>query len=458
MRSSKPLANLNAEQLAAVELMRSGANVFLSGGGGTGKSTIIETFVSSTTRKCLLVAPTGIAASRINGATIHRTFGFRQSVYLPTCELQLQDELIEDLAHYEVLVIDEISMVRADFLDTIDRTLQQVHGNDLPFGGIQVILVGDLYQLSPIADERSYPILKQAYTGIFPFDAHCWERGNFQPVILNQIHRQSDPYFVNFLNALRVGDVTDEALEEFNRKVKISFYSPPHSSILCANNFYVDLTNRNREARLPAPSYFLPAKIQGLVDFDDLPVSEILELKLNSRIIMVANKQNSSGGYEYTNGNQGTVYDFYITDDGDYLIEIILDDGRGITVERSQWQNKSMRFDPITRKIEEKIIGTCYQYPLKLGPAISIHKSQGLSLDKVHLNLGLNRLFAAAMLYVALSRCRTLEGLSLSRKLWREDIRHHASIAAFYARIEQGGSLGSQPPPSSETPDPSAAP
>ena len=436
---------LNSEQQAAVDLMRSGANVFLTGGAGTGKSTIIRAYMAATTNKVFLLAPTGIAASRIGGSTIHRFFSLRQRIYTPEQAMNLMPAQVLAYQELDTLIIDEISMTRVDILHAIDLSLQQANEDSRPFGGKQIILIGDLYQLSPVATPADRCTLEDWYGGIYPFYAPGWRYGDFQTVVLTAVHRQADPTFIDILNKLRTGGSLNyheletsgnflwvEALQQLNRLITIRFDPPEGATVLSPSNSLVALINRNSDRRHHGDIQRFVAKVYGYVDFDEISAEKILELRIGSRVILLANKIGPDDrSYLYANGDQGAVLEIQ-----ESTLKIRLDKGTEIDVGRSLWENKTLRVNREERTIEEKIIGTCSQFPVKLGYAITIHKSQGLTLEKVHLSL-YSPMFASGMLYVALSRCRSLAGLSSSRPLHPYDVHENQDVDTFYQSLDQ---------------------
>ena len=442
---------LNSEQQATVDLMRSGVNVFLTGGGGTGKSTIIQSFKQSTSRRVVIVAPTGAAASRIGGATIHRTFQLMSRIFLPNYSPHLSRETHEMLKELDTLIIDEVSMVRADVFHAIDVTLRHASANpELPFGGKQIIAVGDMLQLPPVARDEDAEILQYCYQGVFPFKSPAWAAGRFHSVILKQVHRQADPLFIGLLNAIRTGGWDPllgidnwqsdwiNSVNNLNQLVKINGMEIPQESVvLCARNLTARAINTQWDKQLDQPIQVYQATTAGEVDFSELQIEPILSVRLGSRVIMLAKKPTEEPpGYEFTNGDQGTIVRLE-----DNAIIVHLDKGRVVRAAKQLWECKKLLYDRENQTIREEVIGKCWQIPAKLGYAISIHKSQGMSLDRVHVYLD-KPAFAAGMLYVALSRCRSLQGLTMSRPILYEDVIRNPEVDKFYASLRD--------PPSAE--------
>ncbi|MEN9358769.1 MAG: hypothetical protein RL095_304 [Verrucomicrobiota bacterium] len=441
MSTNKPTPStpsLSYEQQRALEQMHRGDNIFLTGGAGTGKSTVIRAYEETTKKRSAKLAPTGAAAARIKGATIHSTFGLRQRGYLPDYKSYLPAEQADYLRDIETLIIDEVSMVRVDVLNAIDMTLRHICETNLLFGGKQVILVGDLYQLSPIAREEEKIMLEECYEGILPFYAPCWRYGNFTSIILREIHRQADPLFANLLNEIRTGGTMDywgpaswqTAIDKLNSLLHIAFEAPKNAVVLCAINAHADSLNTIMDANISSASSDFYAHCSGEVYFNEIGADEVVSVRVGSRVLLTANRINQEeGGFDYTNGDQGIV-----TEIKESAICIRLDRGRSVEVNRHVWETTRFHYDKETKTKTEEVIGSCWQFPIRLGYAISIHKSQGMSLDNVNLRLT-RQMFAPGMLYVALSRCRSLAGLSLSRPLFYGDVIPNPAVDAFYASL-----------------------
>jgi hypothetical protein len=396
---------------------------------------VVEAFIRKTTRQVVKTAPTGVAARRIGGHTLHHIFELVHQVYLPDFNPCLAQESLDVLAALDVLIIDEISMVRADLLNTIDRTLQLANCNDLPFGGKQIVLVGDLYQLNPVAKDRVKELLKRYYGGINPYHAVSWSESRFLFIDLQQTHRQSDPVFITLLNWLRTGDTPEFASREdlvayANSILNICAEPDPGAVILCSMNRRAAEINQERDALLEEEDVVcFRASYTGVVDFTEMQAPPQLHLRKGSRVLLVANKLNiDERSYLYTNGDQG-----WVTEIEEKAVHVKLDNGNTVLVRAHRWVNNMIVYDESKGTLREHQIGEYHQLPLKLGYAISVHKSQGLSMDRVHLDLS-RRLFAPGMLYVALSRCRTLSGLTISRPLHHSELIYDPEIEKFYSR------------------------
>ncbi len=450
-----PAAPLDQDQRHALLMMLEGENVFLTGEAGSGKTFVIDAFREMRKGKIAVLAPTGIAALNIAGSTIHSFFHFPPRFLLPDETPDMSPEFQRTIAATDIIVIDEISMCRADLFNAMDhvcRAVAPIHRRDEAFGGKQVICVGDFHQLPPVvASGQDYELLLAHHGGIFAFETDAWHRAGFIPIHLRTSHRQGgDPEFLHALRALRMPpgcgpDDLARAVDWINRRITIS--PPPKDAVaLCVTNAQADDVNALGESNIPGPSYRFEASVGGCFPEDIWPTSYFLDLKIGSRVMLLANDWSWIEGGYHVNGDLGHVrgIDF---DDGS--VEIALDDGRCGRVYRHEWLKSvyNVEYSPITGRDEviEKVIGSFTQLPLRLAHAVTVHKSQGLSLDRVHLVLGHRGPFAGGQLYTALSRCRSLRGLSLDRPLRVDDVLVDPRVHAFQASI-----TASMPVPAAE--------
>ena len=413
--NSQSLPYYLAEEFA----VHTGRCIFLTGKAGTGKTTFLRKLREQSPKSMAIVAPTGVAAINAGGVTIHSLFQLPVRTLVPTpqsyrqlfAEQRLTQRKRNMLYHLETLVIDEISMVRADVLDAIDAVLRRYkYRRDIPFGGVQVVMIGDLYQLSPVVtrgdDEEA---MSKYYDGPYFFNAKVMQQIQPAYVELDHVFRQQDEAFVNLLNEVR-----ENKLSEQSRRLLSSRYLPQFRNTdddfhitLTTHNHLADRINNQHLEQLCSSAMTFRADISGDFPANIYPTDEQLELKVGARVMFIRNDEQKSK--RYYNGKIGVITDF--TDKG---ICVRCDDGV-IDVERMEWKNIRYREDESTGMITEDELGQFVQYPLRLAWAVTIHKSQGLTFDKVIIDA--ERAFTAGQVYVALSRCRTLEGIVLSSPL-----------------------------------------
>lgn len=430
----------NLEFQTALDLIKyTRRSVFLTGKAGTGKSTFLRYICSQTKKKHVVLAPTGIAAINAGGSTLHSFFKLPFYPLLPDDpKLSLQKGRIYDffkfsksqrklLEQLELIVIDEISMVRADIIDAVDRILR-VYSHNLrePFGGKQLLLVGDVFQLEPVvkADERD--ILQRAYTNPYFFSAHVFSQMELVSVELQKVYRQSDPTFINVLDHIRDNNLTVQDLQLLNTRCDAS----PTSSIdnspyitLATRRDNVDHINERKLQELPGNSTMFKGVIHGDFPAGSLPTSEELFLKPGAQVIFVKNDYE----HRWVNGTIGIIEGFDTTEETLY---VITDDGRRYDVKPESWRNIRYRYNEDKKEIEEEELGTFTQFPVRLAWAITIHKSQGLTFNRAMIDLT-GGAFAGGQTYVALSRCTSLEGISLRKPISQSDVFVRPEITQF---------------------------
>ena len=407
--------------------------MFLTGKAGTGKTTFLRNLREHSPKTMAVVAPTGVAAINAGGMTIHSLFQLPVRTLMPTpqsyrqlfAEQRMHQRKRNMLYHLEMLVIDEISMVRADVLDAIDAVLRHYkYRRDLPFGGVQVVMIGDLFQLSPVITKGDDELMMAKYYD-GPYFFHAKVMQQVQPVYveLDHVFRQNDGQFVNLLNQVRNNNLTEQGRQLLNARYLPQFRNTDDDFhiTLTTHNHLADRINADQLALLKGAALTFRAKIKG--DFPDniYPTDERLELKIGARVMFIRNDDQSNR--RFYNGKIGLVTDF--TDEG---ILVRCDDGE-IEVEQMEWSNIRYREDETTGKIIEEELGTFTQYPLRLAWAVTIHKSQGLTFDRVIIDA--ERAFAAGQVYVALSRCRTLEGIVLSSPLNHVALANAQSVIRY---------------------------
>jgi Flp pilus assembly protein TadD len=416
-------------------------SVFLTGKAGTGKSTFLKYVCQHTKKKHIVLAPTGIAAINAGGSTLHSFFKLPFYPLLPDDpRYSLRDGKIHEFLKYtkehrkllmevELIIIDEISMVRADIIDFIDRVLRiYSHNMREPFGGKQMLMVGDVYQLEPVvkADERE--ILNRFYPSPFFFSARVFHEMQLVAICLNKVYRQTDPVFINVLDHIRDNTVSDAQLQLLNTRVGATA-SPAETDLyitLATRRDTVDFINQHKLAELPGEAAVMKGSLKGEFPENSLPTQTELELKPGAQVIFIKNDQE----HRWVNGTLGTIAGI---DENDTLY-IVTEDGREVDVERATWHNIRYRYNEEEKKIEEEELGTFTQFPVRLAWAITIHKSQGLTFSRVKIDLT-GGAFTGGQTYVALSRCTSLEGICLEKQVQRSDVFVRKDIVDFSTRF-----------------------
>lgn len=404
--------------LAERYVQETGVSVFLTGKAGTGKTTFLRHIVEETTKRCAVVAPTGVAAVNAGGVTIHSFFQLPLCPYLPdvkelVTEYQmpekyrsLRKERVRILRTLDLLVIDEISMARADLLDAIDATLRRYRRNDKPFGGVQLLMIGDIQQLPPVVTDAEKPYMDQVYPSPFFFNSKALRLLPYIVVELDKIYRQSDARFTDILNDVRTGRPSRETLRVLNQRLDPAFEPPSdeHWIRLTTHNYQADSVNKAKLDELGGESMASEAEIEGNYPESAYPADTLLTLKVGAQVMFTRNDTFGLG--RYYNGKIGTVTSLAPT------LVVTDENGDEIVVDKEKWENVRYEIDPVDNEIKPVTDGTFIQYPLRLAWAVTIHKSQGLTFDRVVIDAG--RAFSFGQVYVALSRCRTLEGIVLS--------------------------------------------
>lgn len=419
-------------------------SIFLTGNAGTGKTTFLKYISEHCPKKKAIVAPTGVAAINAGGTTIHSLFMLPFGTYIADYEMAWDAQeggiynkkrllstiryrkekraLIQEL---ELLIIDEVSMLRADMLDAIDTILKSVRRDARPFGGLQVLFIGDLYQLPPVVKHHEWAVMQNYYKSPFFFSANVIQEAQPVQLELTKIYRQSDPTFINLLNSIRKNHCTTEQLNTLNSYYKAEF--TPTQEIpyitLCSHNAQADKINKERLNQLKAQSIFLEAAVIGKFSESAFPAETNLELKVGAQVMFIKNDKGEER--RYYNGKIGVVKSVTKSQ----VIVRLPEGGPDIEVEREKWENIQYKFDTEKDKIDEETIGSFSQFPLRLAWAVTIHKSQGLTFDRAIIDAGSS--FAAGQVYVALSRIRSLEGLILRSTINANNIYTDKDVQAF---------------------------
>lgn len=407
--------NDNAEMDIAWQFIAdTGVSVFLTGKAGTGKTTFLRRLRSLLPKRMVVLAPTGVAAINAGGQTIHSFFQLPLGPFIPGAPArtgnshyrmaQQKKNLIRTL---DLLVIDEISMVRADLLDQIDDALRRYRDPSKPFGGVQLLLIGDLMQLSPVAKNGEWEMLSQHYTTPYFFSSHALEQLPYVTVELRHIYRQQDATFINLLAKVRAGSIDSNDVALLNSRYRPGFTPTDGNWIhLTTHNHSAQQHNDDRLNRLPGKAYTFNCTVKGDFPEQNYPADACLTLKAGAQVMFI--KNDPSAAHAYYNGKIGTV-----TNINEETIEVTCPDSdEPITVAPVAWENNKYTLDPVSKEIKEEIAGSFTQYPLRTAWAITVHKSQGLTFDRAVLDI--NASFAHGQTYVALSRCRSLEGMVLS--------------------------------------------
>ena len=403
---------MNAYELAYEYVQHTNRCIFLTGKAGTGKTTFLRRLKQECPKQMAVVAPTGVAAINAEGVTIHSLFQLPPQLFLPTdearrqlfAEMQMRANKQRVLRNLELLVIDEISMVRADLLDTIDAVLRHFkHRPTIPFGGVQLLVIGDLFQLSPVVREEEWRLLQPFYDGPYFFQARVFRE--LQPIYIEfeHVYRQTNLEFLSILNEVRNNRLTMQSLRILNSRYLPDFKSDSHIT-LSTHNSKVDAINQREMNALKGKEYSYRATITDTFPESMYPIDEQLVLKVGARVMFI--KNDSSSDKLYYNGKLGVV-----TSLSKQAINVRCDDGTEVNVHNEVWENIRYNADSGSDQVQTEVIGTFTHYPLRLAWAITIHKAQGLTFD--HLIIDAEDAFAAGQVYVALSRCRSLEGLTL---------------------------------------------
>lgn len=437
-----------ALKLASGFVSNTETHIFLTGKAGTGKTTFLRRLRDITGKRFVVVAPTGVAAINAGGVTIHSFFQLPFGPQLPESSgersninqddpkssaarfQKLNRTKIDIIRSLDMLVIDEISMVRADLLDAIDSVLRRYRRRNRPFGGVQLLMIGDLRQLAPVAKEDEWHLLRQYYDSVYFFSSRALQQCHYVSIELTHVYRQSDEKFIGLLNKIRDNNLDGEAVDMLNKRFIKGFEVPDNQGFitLTTHNAQADAINRRKLNALPGKTHKFSARIEGDFPEYSFPTAQELELKPGAQVMFVKNDPDPEK--RFFNGKIGTLISIE-----NKTLTVQCADDEEIEVEALEWQNCRYSMDEQTKEITETIVGTFIQYPLRLAWAITIHKSQGLTFDKAVIDAGMA--FAHGQVYVALSRCRTLEGLVLSSPIQASAIKNDTTVGSFIHTIEE---------------------
>ncbi len=428
-------------QLASDFVQYTNKSIFLTGKAGTGKTTFLHNLKKSSPKRMVVVAPTGVAAINAGGVTIHSFFQLAFGPHIPLSEIgenkqpnvnqpnpshkKFNREKINIIKGLDLLVIDEISMVRADMLDAIDEVLKKYKDKSKPFGGVQLLMIGDLHQLSPVIKDEEWNILKNYYETVYFFSSKALKQTQSVSIELKHIYRQTDTYFIEMLNQIRNNKIEPKTLEELNSRYIPDFSAEDNEGyiILTTHNANAHQINETKLKKIKLSSKKFKAEIKDDFPEYSYPTELDLELKIGAQVMFV--KNDSSQAKLFYNGKIGKVT--RIEDEVIYVKCPL--DAVEIPVDKEEWQNVKYFLDDETKEIKENVIGVFTQYPLKLAWAITIHKSQGLTFEKAIIDA--NASFAHGQVYVALSRCKTFEGLVLSSPITMRSVKTDNTVSEF---------------------------
>lgn len=428
MLNKKPLELNEDFQYALDVIEKTSKSLFVTGRAGTGKSTLLQLFRNTTRKKVVVLAPTGIAALNVGGQTIHSFCAFPPR-FLTKRDIKKRNRFKKLYKKIDVCIIDEISMVRADLLDAINKFFQINRENLQPFGGVQMVFIGDLFQLPPvIASHLEKQYFEFQYSSPYFFSAKVFETNfEIEMIELRKVYRQEQRHFLRLLEAVRLNQADWEDLEDLNERYLPDFESEDFFITLSPRNVKVDQINKRELANLNEISQTYFAKVKGKFDPRQYPTKSELELKIGAQVMFIRNDLEDGN---YVNGTIGKIIELHPTQ-----IKVLIDDHgkkEEIQIGTSEWE--ILKYKPSEEnpnEIDSEVVGTFEQFPLKLAWAVTIHKSQGKTFDKVIIDMGKGA-FEHGQTYVALSRCRTLDGIVLKQKLTSRDIMIDEKVVEFY--------------------------
>jgi len=424
---------IDGEFTKALERMESGeAPLFVTGKAGTGKSTLLSLWRGQTRKRVAVLAPTGVAALNVEGQTIHSFFKFKPGENIASLkERPIDEELRRIICALDAILIDEVSMVRADMLDMVDLRLRQALGKTTrAFGGMRLIFIGDLYQLPPVATREEEALLYRDYETPYFFSAKVFKETEPLEVLeLSTVHRQQEQDFIEVLNAVRDNRLQDEHREMLEYRVEPWFKPPTDEEwiTLTATNAQADAVNGQRLLSLEGAIETFSARVNGRIEDKEFPTAMHLALKVGAQVMTTINDVLG----RWVNGSLGRVVGFGTDEHGNKTVRVRLSTGAEVNVGQFTWEVRRWRFDESKEEALQELAGSFEQFPLRLAWAVTIHKSQGKTFDRAIVDPGMGNLFAHGQLYVALSRCRTLDGLVLRRAVRSADMYTDRRVTTF---------------------------
>lgn len=430
----KKQIELNPEFQKALNLMENTSkNVFITGRAGTGKSTLLSYFRNNTKKKVVVLAPTGVAALNVKGQTIHSFFKFKPDITLQNVKKKSQNSK-NIYNKIETIIIDEVSMVRSDLLDCVDKSLRINRNSTKPFGGAQMIFIGDLYQLPPVVTGTEREIFRTHYLSQYFFDAKVFENLPLEFIELEKVYRQKDNVFINLLNAVRNNSATQEHLQQINKRHNPKYVADPNSFTiyLTTTNDLADTINNQQLALLKQKQYTYHGIITGNFERNSLPTEIELSVKVGSQVMMLNNDNQG----RWVNGTIGKITSIEKDEDSDEdIILVQTNDGKIREVTPFTWELFHFSFDQRKNSLVSETVGTFTQYPMRLAWAVTIHKSQGKTFNNIIIDLGRGT-FVHGQLYVALSRCTSLEGIILKQPVAKKHIFMDWRVVKFVTRFQ----------------------
>lgn len=410
-------------------------SVFLTGKAGTGKTTFLRKVKEEMPKRMVVVAPTGVAAINANGVTMHSFFQLPIGIHVPgQVEKErhnyftMSKEKKNILRTLDLLIIDEISMVRCDLLDAVDQVLRKYKDRYKPFGGVQLLMIGDLQQLAPVANEQEWSVLRDYYDTPYFFSSKALQQTPYITIELQKIYRQEDDHFISLLSNIREGRLDQTTVASLNQRYIPGFTIPADSDyiLLTTHNYRAQQYNQQQLDSLDSTPHRFCCQVSGTFPETSYPADSELVLKVGAQVMYI--KNDSSVPARYYNGKIGKVMGF----NANGILVQSVGENTMVNVEPAVWENTEYEIDPETKEIREHVVGNFTQYPLRLAWSITIHKSQGLTFD--HAVLDINQSFAHGQVYVALSRCRTLEGLVLSNRLYTKSLHQDEQVSEYIHR------------------------